>query len=152
VDGWWGVAVVGLVLFGWTFYLDDRHHFEKRLATWWLARARRNVGRAGVDAFLVSAGLLLCFSVLAWAAHRMATGLDTPLLSLAVTGPAMLAYAPFVLATMPTQAGAYWAWRQELAMVGAEPTEQRAIAWWAGPPSLAGLMAILLALVSAFVL
>lgn len=156
VDGWVGVLVTGAAVVAWALYLDIHHESDARLAAWWLARARRVEARSigpdpGPDAFLVSTGFLVCFSALAWAADRTADALGEPLWALAVTVPAMLAYAPFVLATMPTQGGAYWSWRQELEAVGADTNEQRAIAWWAGPPSLAGMMAMLVSLVTTFV-
>ncbi len=97
------------------------------------------------------AHVLSCFSAIAWAADGVAERAGSPLWALVVTGPAMLAYAPFVLATAPTQGGAYWSWRRELAEAGADVSQQRAIAWWGGPPSLGGLAAIFLTLWSAFV-
>lgn len=156
MDGWVGLSATGAAVLAWSLYLDIRHGSDARLAAWWVARVRRVDARSigpgrGPDAFLVSTGLVVCFSALAWAAYGAADQLGDPRWALVAVVPAMLAYAPFVLATMPTQSSAYWSWRQELASAGASPAEQRAIAWWAGPPSLAGLMAMLISLFTAFV-
>lgn len=150
------MLVTGVAVMAWALYLDVRHHSDARLAAWWLVRARRVEARSvgpdpGPDAFLVSTGALVAFSALAWAADRAADELGDPLWALVVTLPGMLAYAPFVLATMPTQGGGYTSWRRELAAAGADTREQRAIAWCAGPSSLAGMMAMLVSLFTTFV-
>ena len=151
MGGWWAVVIVGVLLFGWTTYVDVRHHWDERLARWWLARARDWGPATGPLSFFFSTVVLACFGGLAWAADAVAARAGNPLWALVATGPAMLAYAPFVVATMPTQGGGYGFWRQELTTVGADVTEQRAIAWWAGPPSLLGVLAIAIALWSALV-
>jgi hypothetical protein len=147
---WWGVGAC-IAAFLWTAYLDVRHDSERRLAAWWVARTRTLGGWTGPVSFLVSAGALACFSAAAWAAVSAASATGHHLWALAVIGPAVLIYAPVAMATAPTQAGAYRPWREELSAAGADPRQQRAIAWWAGPPSLLGVLAIGIGLWSALV-
>ena len=147
---WWGVGAC-VAAFLWTAYLDVRHDSERRLAEWWVTRTRTLGGLTGPVSFLVSTSALVSFSVAAWTAVRAAGAAGHHLWALAVIGPAVLVYAPVAMATAPTQAGAYRPWRAELSAAGADPRQQRAIAWWAGPPSLLGVIAIAIALWSALV-
>ena len=105
----------------------------------------------GPLSFLLSAGALAGFGSLAWAADAVAERAGSPLWALVATTPAILAYAPFSLATAPTQYGGYLDWRRAAREAGADVRQQRAIAWWAGPPSLMGFVAVAAALASAFV-
>jgi hypothetical protein len=151
MGGWPAFWVAFIVLSAWTLYVDVRHDLDRRLARWWVARARSWGSLTGGRSFLLSTVALAVFSGVAWLADGVAEHAGNPMWALVVTGPAMLAYAPFVWTTMPAQAGAYALWRQDLAEAGADTWQQRAIAWWAGPPSLGGLVAIFLALWSVFV-
>ena len=151
MGGWWAFWVAVAALFAWAVHVDVRHGFDERLARWWWARARDWGQATGPLSFLLSTVALACFGGLAWAADGLADRAGDPLWALVATTPAMLAYAPFVLATAPTQYGGYVDWRQALASAGADVRQQRAIAWCAGPPSLMGYLAVSAALWSAFV-
>ena len=151
MEPWWWAVVACIAAFLWTVYLDVRHHSEQRLATWWVARTRTLGGWTGPVSLLVSACALACFSVAAWAAVRAADATGHHLWALAVIGPAVLAYAPLAWAGAVAMASAYRPWRAELIDAGADPRQQRAIAWWAGPPSLLGILAIATALWAALV-
>jgi len=145
--GWWIVIVGGLVI-AWAIVLDIRLHTDRRLARWWVRWAAGRGGWAGPLSLLVSLGCLLAYSVLALIGNGLGKSLGDPQWALAVSLPAMLAYVPFNFATTPTQGGAYRSWRSDLADAGADPRLQRAIAWWAGPPSLLGLIAMVASLVT----
>ena len=93
---------------------------------------------------------MLAFSLLAVVGDGLGDSLDDPLWALAISLPAMLAYVPFNFATMPTQYGGYRSWRNDLADAGANTRLQRAIAWWAGPPSLIGMIAMIATLFTIF--
>ena len=151
MGGWWALWAALAALLAWAFYLDVRHGFDERLARWWVGRAQGWGTLTGGRSFLLSTVLLACFSAVARVADGVAERAGNPLWALVMTAPAMLAYFPFALTTMPTQGGAYGWWREDLAKAGADTSQQRAIAWWAGPPSLGGFLAIFLALWSAFV-
>ena len=58
--------------------------------------------------------------------------------------------APVVLAMAPTDSTAYTTWRSYLAANGADPGQQRAIAWGAGSPALAGFGAVFFTLATIF--
>jgi hypothetical protein len=151
MGGWWAFWVAFVALFAWSVYVDVRHGFDQCLARWWLGRAQEWGPAAGPLSFFFSTLALACFSGLAWAADAVAERAGNPLWALVATTPAMLAYAPFALATAPTQFGGYVDWRRALASAGADARQQRLIAWCAGPASLMGYVALGAALVSAFV-
>jgi hypothetical protein len=150
MGGWWWVFIVALGLVGWAYFLCARFDGDARLAASWTGRTRGLGGMTGPTSFLVSAAALAVFVLLMWVADGVADELGDPLWELLVTGPALLVYAPFVLATAPSQSSGYREWRRDLAEAGAAPREQRRIAWWAGLPSLGGVLAIGMALWSAF--
>lgn len=150
VDGPWGIVLVGGLVLGWTLYLDLRHDHDARLARRWVHRARPQGRWAGPVAFAGSLALLLGYVVLALLGSALGSAAGDRRWALVVALPAMLAYAPFVLATMPVQYGGYRSWRRELAEAGADRRLQRAIAWWAGPPSLLGLVAMVATLIPLF--
>ena len=52
--------------------------------------------------------------------------------ALVATLPAMLAYAPFALATAPTRFGGCVDWRRALASADVDVRQQRTIAWCGG--------------------
>ena len=147
--GWW-IVVVGGVVVAWALALDARSGTDRRLARWWVRWAARRGGWAGPLSLLLSLSVLLAFSVLAVVGDALGDSLDDPLWALAISLPAMLAYVPFNFATMPTQYGGYRSWRNDLADAGAHTRLQRAIAWWAGPPSLIGMIAMIATLFTIF--
>ena len=147
--GWWILVIGGLVV-GWAIYLDIRHDTDKRLARWWVPRARRQGRWAGPLSFLMSLGLLAAYATVALVGASIASAAGDKRWALLTALPAMLAYVPFNFATMPTQYGSYGSWRKDLAAAGAEPRLQRAIAWWAGPPSLLGMVAMVATLLPIF--
>ena len=147
--GWW-VVLVGVSVFAWSLYLDLRHDADDRLAGWWVARARRQGGWAGPLALLTSLAALAGFCLLGFVAVVAADVGGDPLWALVVLYPTLLAYGPFMFATAPTDPGLYRAWRDSLERAGADRAEQRAIAWWAGPPSLAGLVLAIVSLFAVF--
>ena len=151
MSGWWAVGVVGAGVFAWVVYLDVRHHSDSRLASWWVSRARDWGAWVGPCSFLVSVVALGGYVLAAWLGHVLTTPLGDPAWALALSLPAMLVYAPFVFATAPVDPSGYSAWRSELGDAGAGAGEQRRIAWWAGPPSLAGMIAMIATLASVFV-
>ncbi len=140
--------VIGLLtgcgVFGWCILLDVRYGSEKRLATWWIARARRWGRWTGPVSFLFSTAALVLYCLLAFGLAALAAPFDRPLVTLLCVLPAMFVYAPFVFATMPYEYASYSSWRAGLRSVGADKRNQRRIAWWAGPPSLLGLGALIL--------
>lgn len=150
-SGWFFVLVVGGGLIAWSMLLDARVDSERRIATWWVHSARGLGVWAGPVSFVRSTVLLALYSAVARSGDLLAERLGDPLWALLVSGPAMLAYAPVVMAMTPFDVVNVGMWRSRLAAVGATPREQRAIAWWAGVPALAGFMAIMLTLVSVFV-
>ena len=99
----------------------------------------------------MSVAALVGYSVLAVLGHVLSRHLGASHWALLVSGPAMLAYAPFVLATAPVDLQGYHWWRSDLGAAGADAQEQRRIAWWAGPPSLLGIFAIFVTLEMIFV-
>lgn len=151
MDGWWAVVVVGAVVFAWTVYLDVQHDAEARLARWWVSRARGWGRWAGPWSSLVSFAAFVGYGALALVGDAVGSELQDPRWALVVTGPALLAYAPFVVATSPVDPSGYRSWRTTLESAGADPREQRRIAWWGGPPSLVGMIIAVLTLVSMFV-
>ncbi|QSR31451.1 hypothetical protein CFI00_13255 [Nocardioides sp. S5] len=150
MTGWVYVGIISVGLIGWTFVLEDRIDYEHRLATWWLDGARGLGVATGPVSFIRSTLLLAIYCVVAWLGDLLATGLGHPLWALLLSGPAMLAYAPVVLAMAPLGGTAYRTWRSHLAAAGADPGQQRAIAWGAGPPALAGFGAVLFTLFTTF--
>ena len=148
-DGWW-IGIIGAGLIGWAILLDVRYGSELRLARWWVPRARRMGRWAGPVAFVGSCAALAGYAVLAVLGGSLASAAGDSHWALVVALPAMLGYAPFVFATMPTRFRGYDAWRSHLAAAGAVPRLQRAIAWWAGPPSLLGLIAMIATLAAIF--
>jgi len=151
MSGWWAVAVVGAGIFGWAVYLDVRHDSDRRLANWWVSRARAWGEWVGPCSLLISAAILAGYGLLALLGNVLSTELGDPRWALLVTIPAMLAYAPFVFATAPVDPSGYRSWRSELDSAGAESREQRQIAWWAGPPSLLGMILMIATLSEIFV-
>lgn len=137
--GWW-VLGIGSGLLGWAAYLDLRHAMSERLARRWVAVAREQGRWAGPAAFAISLSLLLAYVVVALVGAAIASSFGESAWALVTVLPALAAYAPFVWSTTPTKTG-YWSWRDDLRLAGADPRLQRAIAWWAGPPSLLGLCA-----------
>jgi hypothetical protein len=51
---------------------------------------------------------------------------------------------------MPAHYDGYRSWRNDLADAGANTRLQRAIAWWAGPPSFIGMIAMIASLFTIF--
>ncbi len=147
--GWWIVVVGGLVV-AWAVALDVRLDSDRRLARWWVRWAAQRGAWAGPLSLLLSLALLVAFSLLAMVGDALGDSLDEPLWALAISLPAMLAYVPFNVATTPTQYGGYRSWRNDLADAGADPRLQRAIAWWAGPASLVGMIAMIATLFTIF--
>lgn len=120
------------------------------MAAWWVAGVDGLGFAAGPVSFIRSTILLAIYSTVAWLGHLLATALDHPLWALIVSGPAMLAYAPVVLAMAPFEGTAYTPWRSQLAAAGADARQQRAIAWWAGLPALVGFGAVMFTLITVF--
>lgn len=150
-SGWFFVLVVLGGLIAWSMLLDAKVDSERRIATWWVRSARGLGVWSGPVSFVRSTVLLALYSAVAWSGHLLAGRAGDPLWALLLSGPAMLAYAPVVMAMTPFDVVNVGMWRSRLAAVGATALEQRAIAWWAGVPALAGFMAIMLTLVSVFV-
>jgi hypothetical protein len=146
--GWW-IAVIGGALLLVPLALDVRWGTEARLARWWVSWARHQ-GSPALWSFLLSLGALAAYSACALVGAALGKAAGDPLWALVPALPAMVAYAPFVFATMPVQYGGYRAWRQELARAGAEPALQRRIAWPAGIPSFLGMMAVIVTLFPIF--
>ena len=146
--GWWA-AIVGGALLVWPLAVDLRWDSDARLARWWVSWARRRSVPA-LRSFLLSAGTLALYVAFALAGAAVAEAAGDRRWALVPALPAMLAYLPFVFATMPTQAGAYASWRADLAKAGADPALQRRIAWPAGIPSLCGLSAVIATLFPIF--
>ena len=144
------MAVAGAVLIGWALLLDERLGSEHRIAAWWVASVEGLGFAAGPVSFIRSTVLLAIYSTVAWSGDLLAAALDHPLWALVVSGPAMLAYAPVVLAMAPFEGTAYAPWRSRLAAAGADARQQRAIAWWAGPPALVGFGAVMFTLITVF--
>jgi hypothetical protein len=151
MSGWWAVAAAGAGIFGWAAYLDVRHDADRRLATWWVSRARAWGGWVGPCSLVISAGILAVYGLLALLGKVLAKGLGDPRWALLVAIPAMLAYAPFAFATAPVDPSCYSSWRSDLESAGADSREQRRIAWWAGPPSFVGMILMIATLASIFV-
>ena len=145
----WAAVIVGFAALGWSFFLDIRFGSEARLARWWLSRVRAWDALAGPCSFVVSAGVLAGFGFFALVGHLLGLQHHEPRWALPVTLPALLAYAPFLLATAPGRFSGYREWRSTLAAAGATRVEQRRIAWWGGPPSLLGLVLAVLAVFDA---
>jgi hypothetical protein len=150
VSGGWWIVGVGALVVAWAIALDVRLDTDRRLARWWVRWAGRRGGWAGPLSLLLSFAGLLGYGVLAMIGNALGESLGDPLWALAVSLPAMLAYVPFNFATMPTQYGGYRSWRQDLTHAGADIRLQRAIAWWAGPPSLVGMIAMIATLFTIF--
>ncbi|GED11615.1 hypothetical protein [Cellulosimicrobium cellulans] len=144
-DGW-SAAIVLVGLVGWTLLADVCWGAEERLAGWWVARARSRGAWAGPWSFLVSMTALVGYGLVVWLGEVLAATLDSPTSVLLVVVPAALAYSPFAVTTAPLSPSGYLRWRASLESAGADTREQRNIAWWAGPPSLLGLGAIVLTL------
>lgn len=139
-DGWW-LLIAGVGLFGWSIFLDVKYKFGKRLAAWWAAQARRRGRAIGLFSFGVSTGAMLAYVLLLVFGAFLTARLDHLAWALCFMLPQSLAYVPFMLATVPSEPG-YVAWRRDLSAAGASAQQQRQIAWWAGPPSLIGMLAI----------
>lgn len=150
MNGWVLVLLVGGALLALAMLLDATFDSEQRLARLWVAGSQGLGWAAGPVLFLRSTALLALYSAVAWLGHLLSQGLGHPAWALLVSGPAMLVYAPVVLAMAPFNGTAYAAWRSHLAAAGADPRLQRAIAWWAGPPALVGFGTIVLTLATAF--
>ena len=147
--GWW-VAIVGGMVLLWSVVLDVRYQTGERLARWWVARARRHRRWAGLHAFLTSAAALAGYLALAGGGAIVANVTDENRAALVIVLPAMFVYAPFVFETMPSRGSAYRQWRDALGSAGASQRLARTIAWWAGPPSLAGMVSMIVTLFPIF--
>ena len=147
--GWW-IAIIGGGVLAWAALLDVRHRTGDRLARLWVPRAKRHDRWAGPLAFLASCGALLGYlgATSLGAALRSVLGDDR--WTLVVALPAMLLYGPFVFETMPSKVSGYRDWREALRRAGADKKLERAIAWWAGPPSVGGLIAMIATLFPIF--
>jgi len=130
-----GVSIFAILIAGFV-------GFDKRLASWWVARARRLGRLTGPFSFAVSAAAMLCFSILLGIGMVWTERLGHWLWASCFMLPQTLVYAPFMFITMPAQQG-YWTWRGDLEVAGASKKQQRQIAWWAGIPSLVGLVVAL---------
>jgi len=146
--GWWA-AILGGALLVWPLVVDLRWDSDARLARWWVSWARRRNVPA-LRSFLLSLGTLAMYAAFALAGAWVARATGNRHWALVPALPAMLAYLPFVFATMPTQYGAYASWRADLARAGADPALQRRIAWPAGIPSLVGLIVVIATLFPIF--
>ena len=151
MGGWVYVGICAAGLIGWALLLDERLDSEHRIAAWWVAGVQGLGPCAGPVSFVRSTVALVVYSGVAWLGDLLASGAGNPLWALVVSGPAMLAYSPVVLAMAPFEGTAYAPWRSRLAAAGADARQQRAIAWWAGPPALVGFIAVLTTLFSVFV-
>ena len=141
------MLVAGLALVGWVVLLDVVVDAERRLARWWVPRAGRRGAWAGPWSFAVSLAALAGYGLLVALGDAVGRAAGSPAWALVVLVPALLAYAPLAVATAPLTPGLYTRWRGELRAAGADPRQQRRIAWWAGPPSLFGVGALALTLV-----
>lgn len=126
-----GVSVLAI-------FVSRLFRFDKRLASWWVARAHRLGKLTGLFSFGLSSAAMLCHSILLAIGMMWTEQLGHWLWALCFMLPQSLVYAPFMLTTLPTQAG-YWTWRSDLRVAGASSKQQRQIAWWGGPPSLVGM-------------
>ncbi|WP_110181104.1 hypothetical protein [Nocardioides solisilvae] len=138
--GWW-LALLGGSAIAWAMLLDVRWRTYARLARWWVGWAQRRGRAAGPLSLLLSLGALGAYSAVVLLVLGAAREEGGGWWALAACWVATLAYAPFLCATCPQQSG-YWAWRADLADAGADRRLQRRIAWWAGPPTVAGVMVV----------
>lgn len=147
--GWWTIiAMVGVLIF--TVCVAGYFSLDERLAGWWVARARR-LGRAtGPFSFGLSVAVMVCCSILLVIGMVVTDRLGHWAWALCFMLPQTLVYTPFMLITLPARTG-YGAWRDDLRDAGASPRQQRQIAWWAGPPSMVGMMIVLAIWMSMFV-
>ena len=134
MGGWWAFWVAFAALFAWAVYVDVAARL-RRAPRPVVAGAGAGLG-AGHRSAVVSllgrgAGLLRRARLVPPTASPSVPGTRSGRWS--ATTPAMLVYAPFALATAPTQYGGYLDWRQALASAGADVRQQRTIAWCAGP-------------------
>jgi len=113
--------------------------FDRRLSSWWVARAHRLGRLTGPFSFAVSTSAMVCYSILLVVGMALTERLGHWLWALCFMLPQTLVYAPFMLITSPSQGG-YATWRSDLQEAGASTKQQRQIAWWAGLPSSVGLM------------
>ncbi|MFT3889377.1 MAG: hypothetical protein QM713_14615 [Arachnia sp.] len=147
----WGIVgvLVGLGVLAWCIFVDVRLRAEERLAARWVSWAARWQDRTGPISLAVSVAALVGYCLLALLGGVIADALGSSLWTLCTALPAMLGYAPFVFITAPSRSGGY-SWRGALREAGADDRLQRRIAWWAGPPSLLGLGAVVITLVAVF--
>ena len=141
---------IGAAVLGWSAYLDARHQCVERLASWWVSVTKDRGRWIGPWSLATSAVALTAYAALARIGHALARNLEDPRWALVVTVPALLAYGPFVFATVPHSTSGYVSWRSELRAAGADERHQRRIAWWAGPPSLLGVVLMIATLCSVF--
>ena len=141
---------IGAAVLGWSAYLDARHRWVERLASWWVSGTRDGGRWVGPWSLAMSGMALAAYAALAWVGNLLAADLGDPRWALVVTVPALLAYGPFVFATVPHQTSGYVSWRAELRSAGADELHQRRIAWWAGPPSFLGIVLMIATLFSIF--
>ncbi len=140
---WWVTPlIIGIGALVWSVFLDIRYSVDRRLADLWLAKIRTLGAWAGPFSFLISATALIAFCLLVVAGFLLGQHFGSPYWSLITTIPGIMAYVPFLMATVPAKFSAYSRWRSELRSSGAVPKEQRSIAWWAGPPSILGIVAL----------
>jgi len=140
-DGWL-LLTIGAGLFGWTIFLDVKYKLDKRLAAWWVAQARRRGRATGLFAFGLSAAAMVGYVLLLVPGALLTAELGHLAWAICFVLPQTLAYMPFMVATIPSHTG-YYAWRHDLAAAGATARQQRQITWWAGPPSLIGMIAMI---------
>lgn len=93
---------------------------------------------AGPWAAATSTGAALACGAAALVSLRLAESSHSRPWGLAIILSVSIVYVPYALTTCPSRYGGYTQWRRALHLAGAEPRLQRAIAWWAGPPSVAG--------------
>jgi hypothetical protein len=140
-DGWW-LVVIGAGVLAWSVVLDVRLHIGDRLARWWVPRAERRGRWAGPAAFVISSVPLVAYLVMALVGAGIASAAGDERMALVTVVPAIALYAPYAFETMPARGSGYASWREALRAAGARAGLDRTIAWWAGPPSLLGMVAM----------
>lgn len=140
-DAWW-LIIIGALLCGWWIFLNVKFNLDERLAAWWVSQARRRGRATGLFSFGVSTGAMLGYVLLLVVGALLTAKLGHLAWAIGLVLPQTLVYMPFMMATIPTQSGLV-AWRHDLAAAGATAKQERQIAWWAGPPSLIGLVAMI---------
>ncbi|GGB76197.1 hypothetical protein N798_13095 [Knoellia flava TL1] len=150
MNGWAGVAVVGLSLLAWSIVIDVRYDMDDRLARWLVPAVRRWGRWYALGAFVLSLSGLAVFAALACIGYALAGPLGDPRWALLVLYPAQLLYAPSVLAMAPSDPHMYRFWRESLRRSGARAAEERWIAWSGGVPAFMGMVALMVSLFPVF--